>query len=87
MLSNEQGLTLLKRLAEDDAFRSAYSADPKAALATMGVDKATLETLDAKCFAQVELADKEDFAALLADTDSKNMTAAMAMDVPKVSFR
>lgn len=87
MLSNEQGLTLLKRLAEDDAFRSAYSADPKAALASMGVDKATLETLDAKCFAQVELADKKEFAALLADTDSKNMTAAMAMDVPKVSFR
>ncbi len=87
MLSNEQGLTLLKRLAEDDAFRSAYSADPKAALASMGVDKATLETLDAKCFAEVELAGKKEFAALLADAESKQTTAAMAMDIPKVSFR
>lgn len=87
MLSNEQGLALLKRLAEDDAFRSTYSADPRAALASMGVDDATLDSLDAECLAQVELADKAEFAALLEDAESTQTTAAMAMDIPKVSFR
>lgn len=87
MLSNEQGLALLKRLATDDAFRSAYSADPKSALASLGVDQATIDQLDEKCLAPVELADKTAFAALLANTEAKNMTAAMAMDVPRVSFR
>jgi putative modified peptide len=45
-LPREQELSLLGKLSSDDAFRTRYETDPRAALKEMGVTDSTLASLD-----------------------------------------
>jgi len=65
-LSREHSVALLEKLAKDDAFRAGFEKDPDAALRSIGVDEATLASLDAAgCRAPMRLAGKAVFQAEL----------------------
>ncbi len=85
-LSQAQGQALLARLAQDDAFRAIYAADPATALLAIGVPAEVIGMLDHKCLRERQLADKAVFEALLQDVQSQATSVAMAMDIPKLSF-
>ncbi|MBE5316457.1 MAG: NHLP-related RiPP peptide [Xanthomonadales bacterium] len=85
-LSQAQGQALLARLAQDDAFRAIYAADPATALLSMGVPAEVIGMLDRKCLRERQLADRAVFAALLQHVQSQATSVAMAMDIPRLSF-
>ncbi|SDD72467.1 NHLP-related RiPP peptide [Aquimonas voraii] len=85
-LSQAQGQALLARLAQDDAFRAIYAADPATALLSIGVPAEVIGMLDRKCLRERQLADKAVFEALLRDMRSQTTSVAMAMHVPRLSF-
>lgn len=86
-LSQAQGQALLARLAQDDAFRAIYAADPATALLSMGVPAEVIGMLDRKCLRERQLADKAVFAALVQDMQSREAMVAMGMVVPTVAYR
>ncbi|MBE5316459.1 MAG: NHLP-related RiPP peptide [Xanthomonadales bacterium] len=86
-LSQAQGQALLARLAQDDAFRAIYAADPATALLSMGVPAEVIGMLDRKCLRERQLADKAVFAALVQDMQSRETMVAMMMIVPTVAYR
>lgn len=85
-LTPEQGVALFKRLATDDDFRVRFQADPPAAMEAAGIDPKLCETLSSKCCQPRQIASKEEFAALVADIESKAFALALEMEVPKVSI-
>ncbi len=86
-LSQAQGQALLARLAQDDAFRAIYAADPATALLSMGVPAEVIGMLDRKCLRERQLADKAVFASLLQNMQSEATCVAMAMVVPELAYR
>ena len=64
-LPREQELTLLGKLSSDDAFRTRYETDPRAALKEMGVTDSILASLDPAGLAPGKLADKAVIAQTL----------------------
>ena len=52
-LPREQELSLLGKLSSDDAFRTRYETDPRAALKELGVTDSTLASLDPAGLAQL----------------------------------
>ena len=86
-LSQAQGQALLARLAQDDAFRAIYAADPATALLSMGVPAEVIGMLDRKCLRERQLADKAVFAALVQDTHSESTCVAMSMTIPAIFYR
>jgi putative modified peptide len=86
-LTQAQGQALLVRLAQDDAFRAIYAADPATALLSMGVSAEVIGMLDRKCLRERQLADKAVFAVLLQDMHSEATCVAMSMFVPTVTYR
>lgn len=86
-LSQAQGQALLARLAQDDAFRAVYAADPATALPSIGVPAEVIGMLDRKCLRERQLADKTVFAALVQDMQSRETMVAMMMIVPTVAYR
>lgn len=86
-LPEEQGIALIRRLADDDAFRDRFSKDPAAALRELGVSDTVIKSLDSKCVEARALAPKDDFAALLDDINGEALQAAMRMQTPEVRLR
>ena len=86
-LSQAQGQALLARLAQDDAFRAVYAADPATALLAIGVPAEVIGMLDRKCLRERQLADKAVFAALVQDMHLEATCVAMSMFVPTVTYR
>lgn len=86
-LSPSQGMALLQRLAEDDAFRAVYASDPATALAWVGVPVDAIAMLEPKCLGQRQLAAKSAFATLLHDMQSEATAVAMSMWIPSVAYR
>jgi|KBSMisStandDraft_5_1062788.scaffolds.fasta_scaffold136426_2 putative modified peptide len=83
-LTNDQAKTLLQRLANDDAFRAAFTTDPRAALKAVGVDDQTITQLPKACLAQKSLASKDEYARILKEDLDSAVTAASQMTVPQV---
>lgn len=65
VLPNEYALVLLRKLADDDAFRSAYECNPIQALHDIGVPDRILDGLSAEHRAPLKLASKETFKEAL----------------------
>jgi len=86
-LPEEQGIALIRRLADDDAFRDRFSKDPAAAMRELGVSDTVIDTLDRKCLEPPTLAPKKAFAALLDDIEGEAFQAAMRMQVPEARTR
>jgi putative modified peptide len=85
-LSPEQGLTLFKRLADDDDFRARFQADPPAAMAEAGIDPKLCETLSSRCCQPRAIGGKKAFADLVQDIESEAFALALEMEIPKVSI-
>lgn len=83
-LTTDQAKTLLQRLANDDAFRANFTANPQAALKAVGVDDQTIAQLPKACLAQKSLASKDDYARILKEDLDSAVTAASQMTVPQV---
>jgi putative modified peptide len=83
-ISREQGLALMARLADDDAFRARYEVDPRACLREIGVSETTLQNLRVICFWPRALAPKAAFQALLDDVEGQAFAQALEFRVPKV---
>ncbi|MDZ3824298.1 MAG: NHLP-related RiPP peptide [Pseudoxanthomonas sp.] len=83
-ISQAQGLALMARLADDDAFRARYEVDPRACLREIGVTEATLQNLRVICFWPRALAPKAAFRALLDDVEGQAFAQALEFRVPKV---
>jgi len=73
-LTKAQGLKLLGRLAEDEAFRRHFESAPARALADIGVSPLQIATLRAECLKPRILASKEELQVarqrLLGDIDA-----------------
>jgi putative modified peptide len=80
-LTQDQGIALLRKLANDDAFRASFESDPAAAMAGIGISQQTLDSLDSECLEQRTLAPKSVFEALLGNVDSEEFQLAMSMHV------
>jgi putative modified peptide len=85
-LTEEQGLALVKRLAEDDGFRTLFEKDRTTALKAIGLSHDLVHSLAEKCVEPCQLADKETFASVLSDTGSEALKAAMSMEIPRISL-
>lgn len=86
-LTKEQGLALVKRLAEDDGFRALFETDIMAALSQLGIDAdlgGKLSTLDPKC--ACVLGSKAHFASILRDLDESKAQLTMSMTVPQLAI-
>ncbi|MBX3726457.1 MAG: NHLP-related RiPP peptide [Xanthomonadales bacterium] len=83
-ISPAQGLVLMARLADDDAFRARYEVDPRACLREIGVSETTLHSLRMICFWPRALAPKAAFQALLDDVEGQAFAQALEFRVPKV---
>lgn len=86
-LPQEAGLSLLKRLASDEAFRARFEKNPQAALEEVGVPQGVIGELKSACLAPRALADKGVFEALVASAAGDPFTAAMGMVVPTIQTR
>ncbi len=86
-LPQEQGTALIRQLAQDDAFRAQFEADPRAAMAKLGIADEVLDQLDPSCLSARTLAPKEAFSALLDDINGEALQAAMRMQTPEVRLR
>lgn len=80
-LTQEQGIALLRKLANDDAFRTSFETDPVAAMAGIGISQQTLDALDSECLEPRTLAPKAVFESLLANVESQEFQLAMSMHV------
>ena len=85
-LPEDQGRNLLRKLATDDDFRARFEADPESALRESGVDAAAVADLSRSCCQPRKLADKAAFTELLAQVDTAQFNAAMAMNVPRLQL-
>ncbi|MBE5316453.1 MAG: NHLP-related RiPP peptide [Xanthomonadales bacterium] len=83
-LPQEAGLSLLKRLASDDAFRARFEKNPQAALEEVGVPQGVIAELKSACLAPRALADKGVFEALAGDVATAQYREAMSMFVPTI---
>lgn len=81
LLPRDQGETLMRKLAEDDAFRHRFESDPAGALGEIGIDPSAV---DAGCCKPRKLAAKEVFASVLKDIDGVQFQSAMSMHVHKL---
>lgn len=83
-LPQEAGLSLLKRLASDDAYRARFEKNPQAALEEVGVPQGVIAELKSACLAPRALADKGVFEALAKDVAAEQFKDAMLMIVPTI---
>lgn len=82
-LTKEQGLALVKRLAEDDGFRALFEKDPASALTEIGMSAEEIAQLADKCLAPCQVAPKQDFMAVQKSLNEVDLHAAMEMMVPR----
>lgn len=84
ILPKAQAIALLQKLSSDDQFRSIYLANPRAALATVGVPaNVTNEVPDAPL---KKLADKTVFAAALMQVQAEMADVCTCQVPPQIRF-
>ncbi|HEY6546131.1 MAG TPA: NHLP-related RiPP peptide [Dokdonella sp.] len=86
VLPKETALLLLRKLADDDAFRSAYESNPVEALRTIGVQEAVLQGLPAGHAASMKLAPKETFRTALQQLVDDAAQVCICQTPPQVSL-
>lgn len=86
-LPQEEGIALIRKLAEDDAFRTLFEKDPRTAMKQLGISDEMLASLDPGCVNPRTLAPKEKFAELLKDVNSEAFLAAVGMQTPEARLR
>ncbi|MEO8010467.1 MAG: NHLP-related RiPP peptide [Dokdonella sp.] len=85
-LSEEQALTLLRKLATDDEFRTRFIDKPAKALTEIGLAPETVLNLSGACLTRRELASKEAFQNAVDALDKDVIYATMTMITPKLAF-
>ncbi|RYD16101.1 MAG: putative modified peptide [Lysobacteraceae bacterium] len=86
VLQKETALVLLRKLADDDAFRSAYERNPVEALRTVGVPDAVLQGLPAGHASPLKLAPKETFRDALSQLIDDAAQVCICQTPPQVSL-
>lgn len=86
VLPKETALVLLRKLADDDAFRSAYERNPVEALRTIGVQDAVLQALPAGHASPLKLAPKETFRTALQQLVDDAAQVCICQTPPQVSL-
>ncbi|MBZ0221917.1 MAG: NHLP-related RiPP peptide [Dokdonella sp.] len=81
-LSTEQTRQLVHQLATNDAFRSSFETNPAKALATLGIEQAVIDGLDAKCLQPCKLGSKDVFQKANANLDEVTAQAYSSFLVP-----
>jgi len=82
VLTKEQGLALLSKLAQDDAFRSHFEQKPAEALFRMGVPAELICCLPAKCLCTCKLAPKSEMAAAKSRLEANHDLNLLAFFIP-----
>lgn len=85
-LPKDQGMSLLRKLATDDGFRTRFEADPRSAMLEVGISPETISELKASCCDSKKIADKTAFEKLLAEMESEATIAAMSMHTPNIKL-
>lgn len=85
-LTKEQGLLLLDKLAQDDAFRTSFQQKPAEALFRLGIAAELICCLPAQCLCPTKLGSKQAMAdagkKLAADLD----TSMLQFIIPQPGF-
>jgi putative modified peptide len=81
-LSKEQGLALLKRLAQDDGFRAHYEQKPAEALHQLGVPAEQIVRLPGRCICPGKIASKQAMEQARQRLEANLDTAALSFVVP-----
>lgn len=82
----QQMLSLLDKLANDDAFRTLFEKNPKAGLIAAGVSAAHVATFPAEQLAPLSLQSKEAFAAEHKRVADDIAEECMCMVVPHAKY-
>ncbi|MCW5566741.1 MAG: NHLP-related RiPP peptide [Dokdonella sp.] len=86
-MTEAQANALLRRLADDDAFRKLFRKKPAKALQEIGVPLRTIVDLDSRCLCPAPLAPKKAFRAAVESFDRKTLETTMSMRPPKMKLR
>ena len=81
-LTKEHGLSLLSKLAQDDAFRAHFEAKPAEALLNMGVPAETICRLPARCLCPRKVAPKADMEHARKQLAGDIDTSVLAQVIP-----
>lgn len=85
-LTEEQAITLLKKLATDDDFRNLFENKPALALTEMGVSADVVVRLKSECLAKIKLASKEEFLTIVEKLEHSVLTTTMTMWIPQMKL-
>ena len=85
-LTREQGLSLLDRLARDDAFRAHFAQKPAEALHALGIPAETVVGLPPRCLCPRELGSKQAMHEAHARLASNKETSALNFMVPSAKL-
>lgn len=85
-LTKDQGITLLRKLSTDDAFRDLFETKPAKALHDAGIPSETIVNLSASCLYPGKLASKEELAQILEKLDEETFASALKMIIPTIKL-
>lgn len=85
-LSTDQGITLLRKLSTDDAFRELFETKPAKALHEAGIPPDTIVNLSAACLCPGKLASKAELAQVLERLDEQTFASALKMIIPSIKL-
>lgn len=83
-LAKDQGMTLLRKLSTDDAFRELFEAKPAKALHDAGIPSETIVDLSADCLCPRKLASKEQLSQILEKLEEETFASALKMMIPTI---
>jgi putative modified peptide len=85
-LTKDQGLLLLGKLAQDDAFRAQFSLKPAEALYKLGIPAELVVCLPAACLVPHGLASKDEMEAARKQLAADVNTSMLMLTIPQPGF-
>jgi putative modified peptide len=85
-LTKQQGLLLLSKLAQDDAFRNSFEQKPAEAMFRLGIPAELICCLPAKCLCSLKLDSKEAMERARKQLADDNDTSALQFIIPQPGF-
>jgi putative modified peptide len=85
-LTKEQGLVLLGKLAQDDAFRAHFEQKPAEAMFRLGIPAELICCLPAKCLCPIKLGSKQSMEDARKQLSADSNTSTLQFIIPQPGF-